>query len=887
MKRILALILTLALLVGLVPLSASASETVKTKTRQIHIVYDDSGSMAAGGSTSWSQAKYAMEVFAAMMGPSDTLRIYPMSSYSYVDGLGTVKCDSWGKTITISGSEGADSRVSKIDRMNGDNGIYRNTPLQAVVNAGDGLIAENADEKWLVVLTDGAFNDGSANSAVSVDEMRRTILGYAGNDGIQVAYVAIGGSAVSLMGDRGTPNFYPYDADSRNILKTVTQVATTVFNYQSVDLSGSGNYSFSADIPISRIIVFAQGESVSVGDLQVNGGNLQSRPISVAVSVDQSTPYYPKNSGYSIRFAEGLRGCVLTYEASDAKKPFPAGTYTFRSNVENVQVYFEPGVDIQAILERSDGTRINLSEDRLSSLEAGTATVRIRVVNPLTGEEILPEDSQLLEGASFFVTIQDESDNKQVLTDGESLTLRQGEISVSATARFRGDIEKTSPRKTIKITPAQLKLTFGREEYELDVPTLKPEQSIEFTVTAGDGGSLAVQELQKISFQVSATEGLSWEIQPVNDTGTYRMIPRYADKSGAAGVPLRKQSLKVDASIQAEGLSRSGSGSTRINGTAAAELKLKLNMVLPEEKFQDEDSGKRYMFDCTRLGTGGSAPYILIRAEVENGDGTTRKLTEQEWNTGLRGFSFSAEQVDANLLWRFIRLVCRQTLEFEVRKGDQVSEYKLYLTGRSSTAVLPNTSRLGVSLDISMDNGLRETGSAEGNVTVRPEDLMIYIGNLLAAILIALLVLLITILEITKHRFDKNMYPYIFVEITKSGVPRPERKDPRPSKKKVRYKWMPPWRAEERKATLSYPEYVEVPITFNCIAVGGGDFIIEDMGKKFAYYRNSVTFNGMSYDEAIQTTVVFNATSQITLQYRRGRERITVTMIFRKPEEQN
>ena len=58
--------------------------------RAIYVVYDDSQSMADLACDAdhpgqmlkrWSQAKYAMEVFTAMMDPNDVMRIYPMSDF--------------------------------------------------------------------------------------------------------------------------------------------------------------------------------------------------------------------------------------------------------------------------------------------------------------------------------------------------------------------------------------------------------------------------------------------------------------------------------------------------------------------------------------------------------------------------------------------------------------------------------------------------------------------------------------------------------------------------------------------------------------------------------------------------------------------------------------
>ena len=97
-----ALILTLTLFfcVGVFVLPANAAQESTGKT--IYVVYDDSGSMCMNGLPRWSQAKYAMEVFAAMLGENDTMSIYELS------GGGSV-------ALTISGKD--QSRVEMVHQM--------------------------------------------------------------------------------------------------------------------------------------------------------------------------------------------------------------------------------------------------------------------------------------------------------------------------------------------------------------------------------------------------------------------------------------------------------------------------------------------------------------------------------------------------------------------------------------------------------------------------------------------------------------------------------------------------------------------------------------------------------------------------------------------------
>ena len=86
MKRVFSISLTVLMLLLL---CFGVSAEPYTPTRTINLVYDDSGSMIRVGSQyvdTWCQAKYAMEVFAAMLGKNETLNIYYMSDY--VNGSG-------------------------------------------------------------------------------------------------------------------------------------------------------------------------------------------------------------------------------------------------------------------------------------------------------------------------------------------------------------------------------------------------------------------------------------------------------------------------------------------------------------------------------------------------------------------------------------------------------------------------------------------------------------------------------------------------------------------------------------------------------------------------------------------------------------------------------
>lgn len=125
-------------------------------SRDIYVVYDDSGSMYKNYATgenvdTWSKAKYSMEVFASMLGEQDVMKIYYMSDYSK-DG----KAD--GPKITIEGGDDPNQNILKIQEQKT---ASKDTPFEAVEEAYDDLEDSSGEEKWLIVLTDGQFLNGN------------------------------------------------------------------------------------------------------------------------------------------------------------------------------------------------------------------------------------------------------------------------------------------------------------------------------------------------------------------------------------------------------------------------------------------------------------------------------------------------------------------------------------------------------------------------------------------------------------------------------------------------------------------------------------------------------------------------------------------------------
>ena len=147
-------------------------------SRIIHLVYDDSGSMIADPETkyktyvdTWCQAKYAMEVLTAMLGENDKLNVYYMSSYDLVRNHDFSNCKSKIKPqatgiLNIHGSMNASIIQQNVNTVQENTTVDGDTPFCPVIDAYQDLILNTndaKDNKWLVILTDGQFEDSTSD----------------------------------------------------------------------------------------------------------------------------------------------------------------------------------------------------------------------------------------------------------------------------------------------------------------------------------------------------------------------------------------------------------------------------------------------------------------------------------------------------------------------------------------------------------------------------------------------------------------------------------------------------------------------------------------------------------------------------------------------------
>ena len=251
MKKIISKLLLAAILVCSVFSAGTDSKAAEVKAgtaRAIYVVFDNSGSMYGPGNKAWSQAIYAMEVFAAMMNfdSGDQMKIFPMHDVT-TDGKETSKTTS---SITVKSI----SDIAQIHNMYTPNPL--GTPYTQVNNAARELGAlldkGGADEGWLVILTDGIFDGDLPKDGLEKDLQNKA----ASRENMYVQYLAMGSNiekdtipdtdeSIGLYGQQA--------ADSSQVTNELAVISNRIFERNEYPgLKDDGSLSF--DIPLSRLI---------------------------------------------------------------------------------------------------------------------------------------------------------------------------------------------------------------------------------------------------------------------------------------------------------------------------------------------------------------------------------------------------------------------------------------------------------------------------------------------------------------------------------------------------------------------------------------------------------------------------------------------------------
>ena len=422
LNPIITILLTFCISMVMFQCSTAVNAETAKPTRVINVVYDDSGSMIdndTGYHDGWCQAKYALEVFSAMLEKNDTMNVYAMSDFSYYG----IDYYAVPPHITLMGQNEASDNVSQVHSMLTDASA---TPFETVMTAYTDLSEITADEKWLVVLTDGSFAKFENETQVSVSKNEIDAYFAAKDSDVSIMYLAIGSGASTITEDESNDIYLESAVSNMDILTKITEISNRIFDRNRLQVDAA-NRSFSFDIPMNELIVFAQGKNVKINGIQSQTGTeftSDGQPVEVKYSEVAATDY---SNDSNVIVNKNLEG-KIAYFTGD----FDAGDYMVDvSGADTIEIYYRPNVDIAIHLVNSEGTRLSTSDP----IPQGTYTLEYVFVKAGT-DDMLPQ-SELLGTIDFSASVSFNGtlDGKQY-GNGDSITVQEGSMDIEATAKY-------------------------------------------------------------------------------------------------------------------------------------------------------------------------------------------------------------------------------------------------------------------------------------------------------------------------------------------------------------------------------------------------------------------------------------------------------------------
>lgn len=399
LSLLLVMMMSCSLLAGF---SAQADEVQKYEvTHDIAIVFDNSGSMYK--KESWSQALYAIEVFASMVNYNrDKLGVYPMGKIEIKKDDGTIS-----ETVTERLNIASKDDVKKIENIYSPKGA--DTILKPAYSAMEYLKKSDKDEKWLIVLTDGYFTkDKSESEPVENKDgawLRDKLDAFAKSSDVKVQYLGFTEESPSVDELKSDLFDKVKVVTGDDLIKALVDICNKVFSRNIMKLDGSGR--FTTDVSMKNIVAFVQGKTAVINGLEDVSGK--------SVEVDSNIKLNAPDKGIGVKGypapVADMAGQVVTF------KGCTPGTYELDYTGSNVQIFYEPDVAIKTVLKDANGKEVDTSK----SVEYGEYTLEYYLADKNTGEDV--SKSKLLDPVKLNKAIVKNGDKETQVASGEKITL--------------------------------------------------------------------------------------------------------------------------------------------------------------------------------------------------------------------------------------------------------------------------------------------------------------------------------------------------------------------------------------------------------------------------------------------------------------------------------
>lgn len=518
-----------------------ANGTNVTKVEKIYdiaVVFDNSGSMYKN--QAWCRAKYAMEIFASMLNyDKDKLHIFPMWEVT-TDGS---KPNSGGshKAIAIKSKDDID----KISDMYTVRPSY--TPFAPIKEAYNYLEDSTADEKWLVILTDGAFNQEARGKDATIDLQKR-VSSLAGN-GIKIQYLGFG-EATELEGNN-KKEFFTKKSSDTSLKDDLIGICNAIFQRSILPGDRLNGENLNLDLSMKNIIVFAQGANAKITSLKDSNGN------EVPVSLDSGQRKYSeiKAKGYSdAPVDKSLAGQVVTFTGC------PKGEYTLSyTGADKIQIFYEPDVDIDVSLVNSDGIKVDGSD----GIAAGKYTLTSRIVDASTGEDVTSHE---LMGNDVKLNTYAKTDKDSKYTkyaNGSEIVFYPDEnANVYIEGKYLSKYTITSKNDPRLAWLSNFTVKSQAVEFLIDATVLQSQawfktkshddwKPIRVAMTL-DGQPLTDEQLANVNFNVTISDNLPYRCEPIPGESAYNVYIAQDEKGNYTEPETGKYTLTATATYSGE-----------------------------------------------------------------------------------------------------------------------------------------------------------------------------------------------------------------------------------------------------------------------------------------------------------------------------------------------
>lgn len=488
-----------------------AIEAAPTRARQVNLVLDDSGSMFTDGAKAldrWSNAKYSLEVFAAMLDEKDTLNVYRMSDFA--EGAKS------GPVVVIAGTDPTSQRIAKIHTMSMHGGGTPYAPVQAAV---DDLAKSAAPDKWLVVLSDGEFGDRSA-ADVQGDFARFVAENSGDGTRMQVAFLAIGAAAPELQSDPIGGVFFERATETSELLHTMTGFSNRIFARSLLPQSSPGK--ISTDIEMDELLVFAQGPTITMGSLNAAGVSVTPQSdvdVSWANNPDIDYPGIGKVVAVP---NQALSGKLASYEN------VPAGTGAVDvSGATTIDIFYKPRVAFGIELYDPAGNKVEADK-----IVGGEVTVQYGFMD--SNCEFI--ESSLLGDVAYTAEV---TQNGEIVADsfapGDALNLTRGDAQFTVSASYLNgnpteaviDLKVLRPAKPTEFAVSDTTFSASKlGKYSAPKEALKLHYGISEGGVATEFSAEEWASFTPESFTVTTEKDLEFDISLGANPGELYVVPR-------------------------------------------------------------------------------------------------------------------------------------------------------------------------------------------------------------------------------------------------------------------------------------------------------------------------------------------------------------------------